>query len=279
MKKTVLITGASSGIGQAAAIKFAQKGYSVIGTARNTKKLEELIQFGIDTVAMDVSQEDAICLAFEEIYSRHSRIDILVNNAGYSQNGFVEELTLEDVKYQFNVNVFGLIQVTQRVLPKMRQARSGRIINVGSVGGDFTTPGASAYHASKHAVESFTDGMRQELRSFGIEVSLIKPGGVATNFVGSSLDLYPKPIEGNPYQKQRKNYNQMLESILDPEKSSQPLLTAEQVAEAIIKAAEAEKPKTRYRVGTTAKMLPLMKSFMSDRGFDNMIMKQLKLNQ
>lgn len=278
MKKTVLITGVSSGIGKAAAKQFLEKGFKVIGTARRKESLSDLAEQGVKTVSLDVTKEESIQSAFKEIFNAHPNIDILVNNAGYSQNGFLEELTVEQLRYQFEVNVFGLIRVTQMVLPAMRKAKQGRIINVGSVGGDFTTAGASAYHASKYAVESFTDGMRQELKRFNIEVSVIKPGGVATNFVENGIKAYPEPIQGNPYQQQRAKFNEMLESILDPDKSSFPLLEAEQVADVIFKAATVKKPKTRYRVGSTAKMMPIIKTLMSDKAFDNMILKQLKLN-
>lgn len=276
MKKTVLITGASSGIGESTAKAFLQKGYKVIGTARNLSRLEKLSHLGVDTVALDVTLEASIQKAFQEIFEKHDKIDILVNNAGYSQNGFVEELSLQDMRYQFEVNVFGPVRLVQMVLPKMREARSGRIINVSSVGGDFTTAGISAYHASKYAVESFSDAMRMELKRFGIEVSLIKPGGVKTNFVANSV--YPEPIAGNPYGDQRAKFDEMMNSLDDPSKNSFPLLEPEQVADAILKAAESPRPKTRYRVGSTAKILPLMKRLMSDRSFDKMILKQFNMN-
>ena len=278
MKKTVLITGASSGIGKATAIKFAQKGYVVIGTGRNVSNLRALSNLGIQTIELDVSDETSIQRGFREISVNHDKIDILVNNAGFVQNGFFEELTLEHLRYQFEVNVFGLIRMTQMVVPMMRKSGLGKIINIGSAGGDFTSPGASAYHASKYAIESFTDGMRQELNQFGVGVVLVKPGGVATNFVENAEKFYPAPIKGNPYKKQRIKFKQMLEVILDPKKSGFSLLTAEKVAETIVKAAEVKTPKTRYKVGSTAKILPLMKSLMSDKAFDRMILKQLKLN-
>lgn len=277
MKKTVLITGASSGIGESAALKFLEKGYHVIGTARKVSRLEGLSKKGIETVALDVTKEASIQQAFKEIFSKHEKIDILVNNAGFSQNGFFEELTPESIRYQFEVNVVGLVRVTQMVLPMMRKYKQGRIINVGSVGGDFTSAGVSAYSASKYAIESFTDGMRQELQSFGIEVALIKPGGVKTNFIDNSEKFFPKPIEGNPYGVQREKFTTMLRDLNDPKKSSFPMLEAEQVADVIVKAAIVKHPKTRYRVGTTAKIMPIMKGILTDKAFDNMILKQMKL--
>lgn len=278
MNKTVLITGASQGIGKLTALKFKEQGFNVIAVSRSISKSQELKSKGIDLYEMDISDKESIESVFDKINSKYPQIDILINNAGFSQNGFIEELTLEQIRYQFEVNVFGLIKVTQMVLPSMRKAGKGKIINIGSAGGDFTSPGASAYHASKYAIESFTDGLRQELKTFGIDVVLIKPGGVATDFTANARANYPEAIKGNPYGVQRKKFNEMLDTILDPNKSSVSLLSPNKVAGVILEAAIAQKPRTRYKVGSLAKLIPLMKRFMSDRSFDNMLLKQLKLN-
>jgi short-subunit dehydrogenase len=278
MNKTVLITGASQGIGKLTALKFKEQGFNVIAVSRSISKSQDLKSKGIDLYDMDISDNESIELAFDKIFSKYPHIDILINNAGFSQNGFIEELSLDQLRYQFEVNVFGLIKVTQMVLPSMRKARKGKIINIGSVGGDFTSPGASAYHASKYAIESFNDGLRQELKAFGIDVILIKPGGVATDFTANSRSNYPNPIKGNPYEIQRKKYNEMLDTILDPNKSSVALLTPDKVVSVILEAVNTRRPKTRYKIGSMAKMIPLMKRLMSDRSFDNMLLKQLKLN-
>lgn len=275
MKKVVLITGASSGIGKETAKLFAQNGFQVIAVARNVEKMKDLHSLGCSIFPMDVTDEESIQAAFKKIYSEFKQIDFLVNNAGYSQNGFTEELTMTQLKYQFDVNVFGLVRVTQMVLPKMREKRSGHIINVGSVGGDFTTAGAGAYHASKYAVESFSDALRQELSGFGIKVSLIKPGGVETAFVDNSA--FPDAIAGNPYGKMRTNFLNMLANILKSNNSSFPILKPIEVANAILETAKSNNPKTRIRVGRTAKMMPRIKMFMSDKAFDKMIMNQLGL--
>lgn len=275
--KNVIITGASSGIGRETAILFAKAGYKVIATARNIDRLKELESLGCFICSLDVTSEESIHSAFLLIYKQFKQIDILINNAGFSQNGFVEELTMEMLRYQFETNVFGLIRVTQMVLPQMRNNKSGVIINTGSVGGDFTSAGASAYHASKYALESFTDGMRQELKQFGIRVAIVKPGGVETNFVNNASAHYPQPIAGNPYKKMRENFNKMMLSILDSKNSSFPILKPIEVANAIYKAATISSSKPRIRVGKTAKLIPFIKSVISDAAFDNMIMKQLGL--
>lgn len=277
MKQIVLITGASSGIGKATAILFAQKNYQVIAAARRTERMKVLASMGCCVVKMDVTDESSIQLAFAEIHQRFDHIDILVNNAGYSQNGFLEELSVEQLQYQFQVNVFGLIRVTQMTLPGMRARKSGTIINIGSAGGDFTSPGAAAYHASKYALESLTDGLRMELAQFGIRVVLIKPGGVETEFVTHGEDSFPPEIAGSPYREMRSRFLEMLSSILDAKNSAFPILKAEEVASAIYSVVGEQRPKTRIRIGRTAKLMPMIKSVMSDRGFDNMIMKQLGL--
>jgi short-subunit dehydrogenase len=275
MKKVVLITGASSGIGKETAGLFAQNGFKVLAVARNSDKMKDLELSGCSVFSMDVTNEESIQNSFRKIFTEFDQIDIVINNAGYSQNGFVEELTLPQLRRQFDVNVFGLIRITQMVLPKMREKRSGHIINIGSVGGDFTSAGAGAYHASKYAVESFSDALRQELNNFGIKVSLIKPGGVRTAFVDNSK--YPDAISGNPYNKMRNNFMNMLSNILKSGNSLFPILTPVEVANAILATAKSKNPKTRIRVGRTAKVMPVIKSLMSDKAFDKMIMNQLGL--
>lgn len=275
--KTILITGASSGIGKETAKLFAQHGFKVIATSRNLEKMKDLEILGCAIFFMDVTNEESIQHTFKKIYLAYHQIDILINNAGHCQNGFVEELTLPQLKYQFDVNVFGLIRISQMVLPMMREKRQGHIINIGSVGGDFTSAGAGAYHASKYAIESFSDAMRQEVSSFGIHISLIKPGGVKTNLLDNAY--YPEPIAGNPYSIMRNNFIKMMATILQSSNSAFPILKPMEVANAILKTAQSNNPKTRIKIGRTAKMMPFIKSLMSDKAFDKMIMKQLGLLQ
>lgn len=274
-----MITGASSGIGKAAAQLFAQKGHQVVAVSRDVEKMKSLQSSGCLIFPMDITREESIQEAFRQIYAAVEHIDVLVNNAGYYQNGFVEELGMENLRYQFEVNVFGLVRVTQMVLPGMRRKKAGHIINIGSVGGDFTSAGASAYHATKYALESLTDGMRQELGQFGIKVVLVKPGGVATELMNNAYPHFPEPVEGNPYGKMRENLLNTLADILNTSKSAFPILKPEEVAREIFISAVDSKPKTRVRIGTTAKMMPLMKHLMSDKAFDKMILQQLGLTK
>lgn len=275
--KTVLITGASSGIGKETAKVFLAHDYAVIATARSLSRLEELKALGAFVVPLDVTDESSISHAFELVFRQFDRIDILINNAGYSQNGFIEELPLSRLRYQFEVNVFGLVRIAQMVLPLMRRQGSGHIINIGSMGGDFTSPGAGAYHASKYALESITDAMRQELQQFGIQLSLVKPGGVETAFIENAD--FPAPIEGNPYGTMRTRFQAMMQNILKSGNSSFPILKPETVAKEIFNTAVASNPPTRIRVGSSAKMIPIVKSLLSDRAFDKMIIHQLGLTR
>jgi NADP-dependent 3-hydroxy acid dehydrogenase YdfG len=274
--KIVLITGASSGIGKATAIKFVQdKNFKVYVTSRKINKLEELQNLGCIPIQLDVTEEQSRLSAITKICNEVGGVDILINNAGYGQNGVLEELEIESIKRQFDTNVFGLIGMCQLVLPNMRDKKSGRIINIGSVGGEFTTPGASAYHASKYALESFTDGLRGELKQFGIQVSLIKPGGVRTNFVDFANSVYPKAIEGNPYSEFRTKFNAMTAKIFDPKNKIYGVLKPEEVANVIHEAATVDNPKTRYRIGLVSVITPIMRRLVSDKTWDNMMLGQI----
>ena len=277
-KKTVLITGAASGIGKATAIAFVKKGYLTYATDKNTGNMQDLEKLGCRIRNIDVTIDSNMVGAIKEIEAETGGIDILVNNAGYGQNGVIEELSIDKIRKQFEVNVFGLIRMTQLVLPKMRSRKSGRIINIGSVGGDFTTPGASAYHASKWALESFNDGLRGELRPFGIEVVLVKPGGVYTDFMNTANKLYPEPLADGTYNEFRAKFVAQSNAIFDLKKKTYGILTPEKVAAVVLKAAERKRPKTRYKIGALAKITPIIHSLLSARSFDKFLLKQFKVS-
>jgi short-subunit dehydrogenase len=275
MKQVVLITGASQGIGKASAKIFVENGFETWVTARNIHSLEELVRTGCRAVCLDVTDENSMQSAVRQIENETGGVDILVNNAGYGQNGVLEELPLDTLRKQFETNVFGLIRMCQLVLPGMRKKGKGRIINIGSGGGEFTMPGASAYHATKYALESLTDGLRGELRPFGIEVSLIKPGGVRTEFMNVANETYPAEMENSPYREFRQKFQGMADKMFEPGKNTYGILTPEAVAKDIFKAATVVKPKTRYRVGTLAKIMPHVRRLMSDRAWDKLMLGQI----
>jgi short-subunit dehydrogenase len=277
--KTVLITGAANGIGKATAMAFVKQGYKTYATDKDTSNMDELEKLGCKIKYIDVTIDSVMVETVKQIENETGGVDILVNNAGFGQNGVIEELSIDKIRKQFEVNVFGLIRITQLVLPKMRERKIGRIINIGSVGGEFTTPGASAYHASKWALESFNDGLRGELRQFGIEVVLVKPGGVYTNFMNTANKLYPEPLADGTYNEFREKFVKQSNDIFDPNKNTFGVLRPEKVASVILKAAQKRKPKTRYKIGVLAKITPIIHSLLSDRGFDKFMLKQFKISK
>jgi NAD(P)-dependent dehydrogenase (short-subunit alcohol dehydrogenase family) len=180
--KAVLITGCSTGIGRATALRLARGSWKVYATARRPETLAELADAGCQTLALDVTDEQSMQSAVAHVEAAEGAVGVLINNAGYSQGGAIETVPLDSVRRQFETNVFGLVRLTQLVLPKMREQRWGKIVNVGSMGGKLSFPGAGHYHATKHALEAISDAMRFELRGFGIDVILLEPGLITTEF-------------------------------------------------------------------------------------------------
>ena len=174
-KKVILVTGASSGIGYQTAEQLAKEGHIVYGAARRVDAMKPLEAFGVTPVRLDITDEASIKEALNVIISKENRIDVLVNNAGYGSYGAVEDVRIDEARMQFEVNIFGLARLTQLVLPYMRKQKSGRIINVGSMGGRLTSYFGAWYHATKYALEAFSDGLRMEVADFGIDVSIIEP--------------------------------------------------------------------------------------------------------
>jgi NAD(P)-dependent dehydrogenase (short-subunit alcohol dehydrogenase family) len=180
--RAVLITGCSSGIGRATSESLAARGWSVYATARNPDSIADLAGLGCKVLALDVTQPDSMAAAVAAVTAAEGRVGVLVNNAGFGLHGAVETTPLEDVRAQFETNFFGLVALTKLVLPGMRAQGWGKIVNMSSMGGKFTLPGGAFYHASKHAVEAFSDALRIELQSFGIDVIVIEPGLIKTEF-------------------------------------------------------------------------------------------------
>jgi NAD(P)-dependent dehydrogenase (short-subunit alcohol dehydrogenase family) len=193
VSKAVLITGCSTGIGRASALRLARSGWTVYATARRPESLTELAEAGCKTLALDVTDEQSMRAAVERIEQEQGAVGVLVNNAGYSQGGPIEQVPMEAVRRQFETNVFGLIALTQMVLPGMRAQRWGKIVNIGSMGGRLTFPGGGLYHATKYSLEALSDALRFEVRGFGVDVVLIEPGLITTDFaqtaVASTSDL------------------------------------------------------------------------------------------
>ena len=259
-----LVTGASSGIGKAIAQAFVAQGYVVYATARQHEALVGLE--GVHPLLLDVTQEQSMVQAIQAITAEQSSIDILVNNAGFALNGPVEELSLVDVRREFETNVFGLVRMTQLVLPLMRANYKGHIINIGSIGGTFTAPGAGAYHASKYAVEAFTDALRFEVRTFGIEVTLIQPTGVHTPFFAKQAETLPQTGDDSPYAYFKQRFVQTTNRMFAGRIYG--LIEAQDVANVVVHATHSRRPKTRYKVGASAHLYYQLRRWLSDRAWD-----------
>ena len=259
-----LVTGASSGIGKAIAQAFVAQGYIVYATARQQEALVGLQ--GIRPLLLDVTQEASMVQAIQTIKEEQPAIDILVNNAGFALNGPVEELSIEAIRYEFETNVFGLVRMTQLILPLMRANSRGRIINIGSIGGTFTAPGAGAYHASKYAVEAFTDALRYEVRTFGIEVTLIQPTGVHTPFFAKQNETLPQTGENSPYAYFKQRFVQTANRMYAGRMYG--LIEAEDVANVVVQVVQSRRPRTRYKVGVSAHLYYQLRRLLPDRAWD-----------
>ena len=186
--RAALITGASSGIGEATALQLLAAGYTVFGAARRVDRMAALAKAGVQVLAMDVTDDASMADGVRNILEQTGRVDVLVNNAGFGSYGALEDVPMDDARYQFEVNLFGLARLTQLVLPTMRRQRSGRIINISSVGGKIYEPLGGWYHATKFAVEGLSDSLRLELAPFGIQVVVIEPGAIRTEWGGIAAD-------------------------------------------------------------------------------------------
>lgn len=271
-----LVTGASSGIGKATATALVAAGYITYATARRIDTLDALKDLGCRTLQLDVTDDASMTAAVRVAESEHGTIDLLVNNAGYSELGPVEELSLADVRREFETNVFGLVRMIQLVSPLMRANHSGRIINIGSIGGTFTAPGAGAYHASKYAVEAFTDALRYELRSSGIETILIQPTGVHTPFFAKQALTLPQTGEESPYAYFKERFLQTANRMFTGRMYG--LIEADDVARVVVHAAQSRRPQTRYKVGASAHLYYHLRRILSDRAWDRVMSLQFPLH-
>jgi short-subunit dehydrogenase len=269
-KQVVFITGASSGIGMATALLLQEQGYQVYAAARRVDKMRSLQEKGIRVITMDVTSEESMTAAVQGIYDEAGKIDVLVNNAGYGSYGSLEEVPIEEAKYQFEVNIFGLARLIQLVLPGMRASRSGRIINISSIGGRIGEPHGSWYHATKFALEGLSDSLRMELKQFGIAVIVIQPGAIKTEWNQIARENLLKVSGKGAYKDLAQKHVRLLEKA--DNRGSQPIV----IAKAIEKAIKAQKPKTRYAEGEGAKAILFIRKALSDTAFDRLMLSQMK---
>ncbi len=269
-----LVTGCSSGVGRAAALALRAAGFVTFATARDPAALSDLREAGCRVLALDVTDEMARVAAVRAIEDEFDAIGVLVNNAGYGQYGPLEEIPLDAVRRQFETNVFGGLRLSQLVLPAMRVAGRGRIINVSSVAGRVSIPGGGAYHASKFAVEALADALRPEVEPFGIDVVNILPGPIATHFEATLLKLIPDTGAQSPYRAFNINLVRKMSEFLRPGRFG--VMTPEHVARTILKAATARHPHSRYSVGLYARLGPLGRALTPDRLVDFAMREELE---
>jgi NAD(P)-dependent dehydrogenase (short-subunit alcohol dehydrogenase family) len=261
-KPIALVTGATSGIGQATAYRLHDRGYEVFAAGRNRQALNTLLSRGLQARSLDVTDQDAIGRLVEEINTDHGGVDVLVNSAGYPLACPLEQASLDDLRRLFETNVIATLHLSQLVLPTMRARRAGRIITIGSTGGRFTSPGAGAYHTVKYAVEALSLSLGAEVAPFGVRVVLIDPTGVRTPFVTSQFDTAHDYPPDDPYGDFKVRYAETTRRLA---KTPGLMVNADTVARVVVRAIEAKNPKPRYIVGASGKASVLARALLTDR--------------
>ena len=269
--QTVLVTGASSGMGKDFAHRLLQDGYTVYVAARSVDKMTDLEAAGAIALKMDISKDEDIVAAVERIKDGHGGVDVLINNAGFAQYGPVEETPVEKARYQFEVNLFGLARLTQLLLPAMRDRNHGLIINISSMGGVIYTPLGAWYHATKHALEAWSDALRFEVKPFGIDVVIIQPGIIRTGF-GDALAAHDAGDPDGPYGRFVRALSKSTQEAYEKGLGSQPAV----ITDLIMRAIRADRPKTRYAAGYMGRPLMALRRLLPDRMFDRIMASQIK---
>ena len=263
-KRVALVTGATSGIGYEAARMLADLGYQVYAAGRRVERLKPLADKGVTALQMDLTDSASIEKAIARILQKEKQVDLLVNNAGYGSYGPVEQVSIDEVRRQFEVNLFGLARLTQLVLPTMRRAGRGRIVNTSSIAGRMVTYMGAWYHATKYALEAFSDALRMETRPFGIDVVLIEPGAIATNWGAIAADHLQKVTRKSVYQKSGSRAAAGLRKLY----SGSHLTRPSTIANAIIRASTVRHPRPRYLLGFGAKPLVALHALLPTRAWD-----------
>ncbi|TAL87340.1 MAG: SDR family NAD(P)-dependent oxidoreductase [Rhodanobacter sp.] len=267
ISKTVLITGASSGIGEASARRLLADGHVVYAAARRLERMQRLADAGARLLSLDLTEDTSIVAAVEAIRQARGCLDVLVNNAGYGSYGALEDVPLEEGRRQFEVNLFGLVRLIQLSTPMMRAQGSGTIVNITSIGGRMHEPLGAWYHATKFAVEGLSDCLRMELAPFGIHVVVIEPGAIRTEWSGIAQHSLLQYSSHTAYAAQAKSHARMLAASDTSKLSSSP----EVVARTIARAVRARRPRTRYPTGGGARTILFLRWILADRTFDAMM--------
>jgi NAD(P)-dependent dehydrogenase (short-subunit alcohol dehydrogenase family) len=269
MSKVALVTGGSSGIGESAAVELQDAGFTVYAVARRVDKMDALAARGVHTFAMDVTDDASMVAGVQRIVDEQGRIDVLVNNAGYGSYGAVEDVPLEEARRQFDVNVFGLARLIQLVTPHMRAQKSGRIINISSVGGRIYEPFGGWYHATKFAVEGLSDSLRIELKPFGIDVVVIQPAAIVTEWNTIARDSLLAQSGDTAYATYAKRAHKVL---TEADRANGPMANSpDVVGRKIVKAATRKNPAARYPVGKGARLVTKGRDYLPDAVFDQII--------
>lgn len=267
-QKVILITGASSGIGYDTATRLAKQGHKVYGAARRIDKMQPLKELGVTPIKMDVTDDASMIAGVNAVMEAEGRIDVLVNNAGYGYFGAIENVSMEEARKQLEVNVFGLARLTQLVIPHMRQQGSGRIVNLASIAGKLALYFGGWYHVSKFAVEGFSDALRMELKPFGIDVVIIEPGGIRTEWGVIAADHLAESSKGTVYEQAALNEaNAMKYTYTRAKLLSNPSV----IAKAICKGVNRRHPKARYRTGRGSHSLVFLHWLLPSKWWDRLV--------
>jgi NADP-dependent 3-hydroxy acid dehydrogenase YdfG len=272
-KPVAVVTGATSGIGEATARRLHDRGYLVFATGRNPEALESLASRGLCARRLDVADEAAVTQLIDEIAAGHGGVDVLVNSAGFGLASPLEQAALSDVRSVFETNVFAMLRLAQSVLPGMRERRSGTIVNIGSTGGRFTTPGAGAYHMTKYSVEALSLALGAEVKPFGVRVVLIEPTGVRTGFSAAQLTASESNVGDDPYREFKRRYDETTRAL-----SENHLVTVDAavVARAVTRVIDARNPKPRYIVGASGHATVFARRLLTDRMWDGILTRRLR---
>jgi NAD(P)-dependent dehydrogenase (short-subunit alcohol dehydrogenase family) len=279
-ESVALVTGSSSGIGFETALHLARNGYKTYASMRNLEKSKDITQVAtreklpVEVVQLDVDEDSSVKQAVDKIVATEDqRIDVLVNNAGYGLFGALEDLSIAEMKAQFETNFFGVIRVTQQVIPVMRKQKGGTIVNISSVGGRIGIPGLSAYHSTKFALEGLSESISYELEPFGIKVVLIEPGFIRTNIMNSSIIAKKAQDQKSPYFSLTQQLERSFKAAMVNTSASS---TPEVVAKVVVQAITSESPKLRYAVGNDAASIIQARTTLSDTEFGGLIKQQIQ---
>lgn len=271
MSSAVLVTGTSSGIGRASALALVRAGFPTYASARRLADIEDLAEAGCVVLELDVTDEESRRAGVAAVEERHGAVGVLVNNAGYAEYGPLEEVSLDRWRREFETNVFGLVGLTQLVLPAMRARRQGLVVNISSMGGLLALPGGSAYHASKYAVEALSDVLRFEVAPFGVDVVVVEPGVVKTRFADTAVGAEAPTEHTGPYASLSASLDRLVRRSYAPDARG---ALPEDVAAVVVSAARARRPRTRYTVTPEARLLPAVRRLVPDRAWDRLLRTQ-----